>query len=113
MGSKYNFIFKIRNMSHRFYQANQTYLLMQHQENNNLAKRLKSIKPTIDNRQPKRFNHLNIKRSKSGKFRKREVDYQNKVLLSKMMGILKRRNNKSGYEMTMPPMGSLNFLQRK
>jgi CRISPR/Cas system-associated protein Cas5 (RAMP superfamily) len=50
---------------------------------------MKSVKPTVDNRAPKQFKHLKIKHSKSGKFRKREIDYQNKILLSKMMNILK------------------------
>lgn len=100
-------------MSYRFNPKNSTYLLMQKQESINIAKRLKSVKPTIDNRAPKQFKHLKIKHSKSDRFRKREVDYQNKILLSKMMNILKRRNNKKSYEMTMPPMGSLNFIQRK
>jgi CRISPR/Cas system-associated protein Cas5 (RAMP superfamily) len=77
------------------------------------VKRLKSVKPTVDNKAPKQFKHLKIKHSKSGKFRKREIDYQNKILLSKMMNILKRRNDKTDYNMAMPPMGSLNFLQRK
>lgn len=61
----------------------------QRQENKNFAERMKSVKPTVDNRAPKQFKHLKIKHSKSGKFRKREIDYQNKILLSKMMNILK------------------------
>jgi hypothetical protein len=81
-------------MSYRYNPKNSTYMLMRQQENMHFAKRIKSVKPTVDNRAPKNFKHLKIKQSKSDKFRKREVDYQNKILLSKMMHILRRRNEK-------------------
>ena len=81
-------------MSYRFNPKNSTYMLMRKQENSHFAKRISSVKPTVDNRAPKSFKHLTIKQSKSDKFRKREVEFQNKILLSKMMSILRRGNGK-------------------
>lgn len=40
-------------------QANYTQMLMQAQEQRHLAQRLINLKPTIDNKQPQKFNHIN------------------------------------------------------
>eukprot|EP00003_Mantamonas_plastica_P023389 TRINITY_DN41_c0_g2_i1.p1 TRINITY_DN41_c0_g2~~TRINITY_DN41_c0_g2_i1.p1 ORF type:complete len:292 (+),score=109.87 TRINITY_DN41_c0_g2_i1:195-1070(+) len=65
--------------------------------------RLKKIKPSIDNSQPKTYNHLarNAKRTQLEEERLTKIEHDNKILLEKMSAILRQKNtldnHRSGY----------------
>lgn len=40
-------------------QSSYSYMLIKAQEQKNLASRLINLKPTVDNKEPRRYNHLN------------------------------------------------------
>ena len=62
------------------------------QERSHLVRRLLNLKPSIDNKAPKRYTHLQAKSTKNKEIRQREMNIENKVLLEKMMNILQRKH---------------------
>ena len=78
---------------------NYSQLLIQAQEQRCLANKLINLKPRIDNKEPKRYSHLNLGSSRgnggggsNALFREQEIAKENSMLLKKMLNIIKRKN---------------------
>lgn len=68
-------------------------MLMQAQESKNLASRLLNLKPTVDNKEPKKYStRPKPKKSKMSDERQRQIDQENSHLLKKMLEIISRKN---------------------
>eukprot|EP00347_Sterkiella_histriomuscorum_P006437 403352776 len=72
--------------------TNYAQLLIQAQEQKNLATRLINLQPSIDNREPKKFQHLNQKKGFNEMSRQKQIDNENSKLLKKMLDIIQRKN---------------------
>jgi hypothetical protein len=78
--------------------SNYSQLLIQAQEQRCLANKLINLKPRIDNKEPKRYSHLNLGSSRgngggsNALFREQEIAKENSMLLKKMLNIIKRKN---------------------
>eukprot|EP00698_Gefionella_okellyi_P013367 TRINITY_DN3653_c0_g1_i1.p1 TRINITY_DN3653_c0_g1~~TRINITY_DN3653_c0_g1_i1.p1 ORF type:complete len:236 (-),score=41.32 TRINITY_DN3653_c0_g1_i1:204-911(-) len=75
--------------------------------------RLQSVRPSVDNKAPKRFTHLrqNLKRAQMEEERYSSIERHNRMLLGKMERIMRQKNtldNQNEYEAR-----SLNFVVRK
>ncbi|CDW72276.1 UNKNOWN [Stylonychia lemnae] len=79
-------------------------MLIQAQEQKHLAQRLINLKSTVDNREPKKFQHLASVQSNEGSLatikkkqfnsmvRQKQIDQENSLLLKKMLEIIQRKN---------------------
>jgi hypothetical protein len=75
-----------------------------------LASKLLNLKPTIDNREPKKYNHINNSRMNNLALRQRQIDQENTMLLKKMLNIIKRKNSSARENLTTGGLSSNTFI---
>ncbi|TNV86371.1 hypothetical protein FGO68_gene12679 [Halteria grandinella] len=73
--------------------ANYSQLLIQAQEQKALASKLINLRPGIDNKEPKRYNHITVGRGQIEQQRQKQIDKENNMLLQKMLSIIKRKSS--------------------
>ena len=73
--------------------SNYSQLLIQAQEQKALASKLLNLRPSVDNKEPKRFSHLNNGRGQLHASKQRRIDQENSMLLKKMLHIIKRKSH--------------------
>ena len=54
------------------------------------------MRPSVDNKEPKRFSHLNGGRGQLNASKQRRIDQENSMLLKKMLHIIKRKSHYTG-----------------
>ena len=87
---------------------------MQEQEKKHMIKRVINVKPTIDNKPPQNFSHINSKYTRPLKQREKEIDQHNKMFLNKMVSIMNRKLEEGSNASTLSTsMNSLNYNYRK
>lgn len=78
-----------------------------------LQRRIKTVKPSIDNKPPRQYTHLraNMKRAQMEEERYSAIEKHNRMLLAKMERIMKQKGTLDNH--TEVQAKSLNFFVRK
>eukprot|EP00743_Colponemidia_sp_Colp-15_P002494 GILK01002705.1.p1 GENE.GILK01002705.1~~GILK01002705.1.p1 ORF type:complete len:385 (+),score=31.91 GILK01002705.1:109-1155(+) len=100
-------------MAYRELPKNYSYRLWVKQNQESHSKRMKSIKPSIDNKPPKEYSHLtaNGKKALLKNLRNRDIQRENNVLLQKLFQLLKEGKERKGDQPFQ--LRTLNYTWRK